>query len=460
MVTVATVEKNSPAAACRIAPGDRLVAVNGHAIHDFLDYDFYTKEDVLVLEVETDTGLFGRKRKAPKRYEIRLEKGDAPLGLGFDSFLMDEQRTCRNGCIFCFIDQMPPGMRPTLYVKDDDARMSFLFGNYITMTNLSDEELSRIITMHISPINVSVHTTNPDLRCKMMQNRFAGNVLERLEQLAAHGITLNCQLVLCPGYNDGQELARTLKDLSSLGPCLASVSAVPVGKTKFRQNLTPIQSFDALSAGNVIDQIEAFAQGQFAQTGRYVFHASDEFYLVAGRPLPDFERYDDFAQLANGVGMCTLLEEEFELALNRQAPQKAVQSPRYLTLATGVLAAPLLQKLCDKAAQKFPHLNCRVVAVQNDFFGPEITVAGLVCGCDLLKTLQAQQPPLGWPGPLGQEVLITEHMLESTGLRFLDDMTLEQLKEAVQLPVCVVGQTGEDLLQALLGVSLALCEES
>ncbi|MBQ4102229.1 MAG: DUF512 domain-containing protein [Oscillospiraceae bacterium] len=439
-VIIQNVVKGSLAAKKRIAAGDRLVSVNGHEIHDFLDYDFYLEEDgICLLEVETSKG---------KKRDIRLRrKNGADLGLEFESFLMDEQRRCRNGCVFCFIDQMPKGMRESLYFKDDDSRLSFLFGNYITLTNLAPDEVTRILEMHISPMNVSVHTTNPELRCRMMRNRFAGESLEILRTFAAHGIALNCQLVLCPGWNDKEELSRSLRDLLDLGDALRSVSAVPVGLTAHREGLEELHLFDKEGARDVIARIDAAAKESFARDGFYRFHASDEFYILAGMDLPEESRYDDFPQLENGVGMCVSLENDFMAALEEaKVAGLSLEQPRRVTLPTGMLAAPLLEKLAAKAKEVFPFLQVDVFALQNKTFGKTITVAGLLAGKDLIDGLTDK--------PIGEEILLCEHMLESTGSRFLDDLTPSDLEEKFGVSVRVVEDDGHSLLSAMLGRSL------
>ncbi len=333
---------------------------------------------------------------------------------------------------------MPPGMRESLYFKDDDARMSFLYGNYITLTNLSEHDIQRTIQMKISPINVSVHTTNPELRCKMMNNRFAGEALKILDRFAEAGIALNAQLVLCPGLNDGPELERSLRDLSRLVPALKTVSCVPVGLTKYREGLYPLSTYTPEQAGAVIDTIDRFADRQQQLTGERIFYAADEFYLKAGRQLPDSAFYGDYSQLENGVGMLTLQREQFEDAYAFFDPDDRV---RRFTIATGVGAAPFLQKLVDGAAERWHNLSGTVVAIQNDFFGHTITVAGLITGQDLIAQLKGRE--------LGDELLIPDVMLKYHEDVFLDDVSLD---EALGVPVTVVPTAdGYDLLRCMLG---------
>ena len=352
----------------RLRPGDLLISINGNPINDLLDLDFYAAEPRLTLELERE----GRRRT------VRVRKEQyADLGLEFETYLIDQERSCRNGCIFCFVDQMPPGMRESLYFKDDDARLSFLFGNYITLTNLSEQELDRIIRMHISPINVSVHTTNPALRVRMMRNRFAGEALGRL----------NCQLVLCPGVNDGPELTRSLEDLGALWPSVQSVACVPVGLTRYREGLCPLRPYDKAAAGETIDRIERFSEAFLEAHGTRLAYPSDELFLKAERPLPEEEYYEDFSQLENGVGVVPLLMEEFRAAL-ADLPESG--QARRVSLATGTAAAPFLRQLVKELQTKRKSLECTVIPVENRFFGESINVAGLVTGRDLLAALEGR----------------------------------------------------------------------
>ena len=432
-VRISGVEPGSPASHIRVHPGDQLLTINGQENEDVLDYRFYMLEPKLRLTIQDEDGKI-------RTALIRKDEYEEP-GLLFDTYLMDKQRTCRNKCVFCFIDQMPPGMRESLYFKDDDARMSFLYGNYITLTNLSEHDIQRTIRMKISPINVSVHTTNPELRCKMMNNRFAGEALKIMDRFAEAGIAMNAQLVLCPGLNDGPELERSLRDLSKLIPALKTVSCVPVGLTKYRDGLYPLRSYEPEEAAAVIDTIDRFADEQFEKTGSRVFYASDEFYLEAHRELPDNAFYGDYSQLENGVGMLTLQREQFRDAFAFFDEDDRV---RKVTLATGTAAAPFLQKLVDEASERWHNLSGTVVAIQNDFFGRSITVAGLVTGQDLITQLKSRD--------LGEEVLIPDVMLRYHEDVFLDDVTLPQAEEALGVPIQVVPTAdGYDLLRCLLG---------
>jgi len=434
-VTISAVRTGSIAEKKRLRPGERLCAINGSEINDVLDYEFYAADARLALSLERPDG---------KRRTVRIRKGEyEDLGLEFESYLMDRQRSCRNDCIFCFVDQMPPGMRKTLYFKDDDDRLSFLFGNYVTLTNMSPQEIERLIKMRISPINVSVHTTNPELRCRMMQNRFAGESLAYLRRLAEAGIQLNCQLVLCPGVNDGEELARTLADLAGYYPAVQSIACVPVGLTKYREGLPAVEPYNAASAAAVIDQVEAFSQAFYGREGCRLAYASDEFYLKAGRPLPPEAYYGEFSQLENGVGMLTLFMAQFRGKL-RDLPESGVC--RRLTVATGTDARQFLQILVDELQKKWHNLKCEVLAVENDFFGRSITVAGLVTGRDLIAALSGRE--------LGEALLVPASMLRHEQDKFLDDVTPEDVENALGVPLLVCEPTGEAFLEALTAPKL------
>ncbi len=428
-VTIAAVAANSPAAKARIKPGDTLLAINGRGIEDVLDYRFFIPDEKLMLTLLSGA----RKRRVRLRKEPYQE-----IGLEFDTYLMDKQRACRNNCIFCFIDQLPPGMRESLYFKDDDSRLSFLFGNYITLTNLTEHEISRIIEMHISPINISVHTTNPDLRCRMMNNRFAGQCLDILRRFVEAGLDIQCQLVLVPGYNDGAELERSLRDLAAMAPAVKSVAAVPVGLTKYREGLPSLRPFTKEEARAVVAAMTAAGDRMLAQTGSRVFYPADEWYIRADLPFPDGDFYEDYPQLENGVGMTALLREQF-----REAMADATGTPagERLVLATGVAAAPYIRQLVEEAAAKWPALQATVVAIKNDFFGENITVSGLVTGRDLIAQLQ---------GVPMDRLLLPANMLRQEGDLFLDDVSVAQVSETLGVPVDIIAETdGYGLLSAL-----------
>ncbi len=427
-VTIGGVTAGSPAEKAHLRAGDVLLTINGREIQDVLDYRFYIPDTKLKLTVQSQ----GRTRT------VRVRKAEfEEIGLEFDSYLMDEQRSCRNNCVFCFIDQLPAGMRESLYFKDDDSRLSFLFGNYITLTNLTEHEISRIIEMHISPINVSVHTTNPELRCRMMNNRFAGDCLQTLYRFVEAGLTVQCQLVLVPGYNDGEELDRTLRDLAALGPSVRSVAAVPVGLTRHRVGLPSLRPFTQEECRRVIRQLETAGEAMLEKTGSRVFYPSDEWYIRAGLPIPAGDFYEEYAQLENGVGMTALLREQFLEALAEE--ERSPLSERFV-IATGVAAAPFLQELVDTARAKWPTLHAHVVAIRNDFFGELITVSGLITGQDLIRQLQ---------GVPMDTLLLPENMLRQQQDVFLDDVTPTQVEEQLQVSLRLVPETdGAALLAA------------
>ena len=415
-----------------VLAGDELVEINDHEIFDVLDYRFYIQSRKLKLEISRNG----------EAVVTNIRKSDelADIGLEFKTYLMDKQHSCKNKCVFCFVDQMPKGMRDTLYFKDDDSRMSFLFGNYITLTGLCEREVQRIIDMHISPINISVHTMNPKLRVEMMKNRFAGESLKILDRLSENEIDMNTQLVLCPGLNDGDELRFSLEELSKLSPSVKSIAAVPVGLTKFRDGLYPLRTYTKEEAAQVIDIIDEFnAHFSFYNGGKTLAYASDEFYLIAERELPDADYYGEFSQLDNGVGMCALLNEEFLDALENEECREV---KRNITVATGCAAFKLLSNLCKKAEEKFQGLTINVVKIQNNFFGETVTVAGLITGADF----KAQLKDLD----LGDELLIPRVSLRNEGDKFLDDVTIEELSEGLKIRVTPVENDGAVFLDTIL----------
>lgn len=415
-----------------VLSGDILVSINGNEIFDVLDYRFYIQSRKLSLSL----------LRQGEEISANIRKSDeyADIGLEFNTYLMDKQHSCKNKCIFCFVDQMPKGMRDTLYFKDDDSRMSFLFGNYITLTGLCEREIQRIMDMHISPVNISVHTMNPELRVKMMKNPNAGKVLSVLDRFSEKGIEMNTQLVLCPGINDGDELRFSLEELSKLYPSVKSIAAVPVGLTKYRDGLYPLRTYTKEEASQVIDIIDEFnAHFSFFNGGKILAYASDEFYLIAERPLPDGDYYGEYSQLDNGVGMCTLLKEEFVSALE-ETPEREVN--KKLTLATGYAAYDLLNELCRKAQEKFKGLSIDVIKIKNEFFGSTVTVAGLVTGIDFKTQLEKAD--------LGEAVLIPRVSLRNEGDKFLDDITVEELSEALKIPVIPVENDGYKLLETII----------
>ncbi len=431
---IRTVLPGSIAEELELEPGDVLLAVNDHEIEDVFDYHYYTNEEYLTVLVRKPDG---------EEWELEIEKEfEEDLGIEFESSLMDDYRSCRNHCIFCFIDQMPPGMRETLYFKDDDSRLSFLQGNYVTLTNMSDHDIDRIIHYHLGPINISFQTTNPDLRCKMLHNRFAGDVFPKIRRLADAGIELNGQIVLCRDINDGAELERSISDMTSYLPALRSVSVVPVGLSKYREGLYPLKPFDAQSAGEVIDLIESWQKKIYPQYGVHFVHASDEWYLLAGRPLPEEERYDGYLQLENGVGMLRLLKEEVGETLAEVKPDGETPKRR-VSIATGRLAGPFLKELGKQIETVYQNVTLQIFEIRNDFFGKSITVSGLITGQDLIAQLKDQD--------LGDELLLPTNMIRSGERVFLDDLTIEDAEEALGIPIRIVESGGRDLVCAVTG---------
>lgn len=429
---ISSVEKNSYAEKAGILAGESIVSINENVIKDVLDYRFYMTDRNLKIELVSADG-------EPRTVEVKKPEY-ADLGLDFETYLMDKEHCCKNKCIFCFIDQMPPNMRETLYFKDDDSRLGFLFGNYVTLTNLENEDIDRIIKMHLSPINVSVHTTNPELRVQMMKNPKAATSLGYLKRLADAGITLHIQLVLCPGINDGKELERSFNDLAELGDAVESAVCVPVGLTKYRQNLTKLRPYDAEGAKEVISIVDAFRQRMKKERGFAVAYAADEFFIKAGLPLPEYEYYDDFTQLEDGVGLCTLLKHEFYEAFEYFSP---AEYNRRVTIPTGKAAYSTIKELAVAAESRYKGLKVDVLAMENNFFGELITVTGLLTGGDIAAQLKERDN--------GDAVLICESALRYEHDKFIDDTTPEYVEQKLNLPVIMVPNDGYKLLCAMLG---------
>ncbi len=424
---IASVEPGSIAEELELEAGDILLEINGNKIEDVFDYHYLMNEEYVELLVRKADG---------EEWELEIEKEyEEDLGVTFENGMMDDYRHCTNKCIFCFIDQMPPGMRETLYFKDDDTRLSFLQGNYVTLTNLKEKDVEKIIKYKLSPINISFQTTNPELRCKMLHNRFAGESLKIVDRLVEAGITINGQIVLCKNWNDGEELERSLSDLYKYLPNLQSVSVVPVGLSKFRDGLEPLEPFTKEDAKNVIALIEKWQKKAFEEYDLHFIHASDEWYLLAEEELPEEDSYDGYLQLENGVGMLRLLETEFYDTLEDKAGDETV---RKLSIATGKLAAPFLSRFMQDLKEKYPNTEVNVYDITNEFFGEKITVAGLITGQDLKKQLKDKA--------LGEKLLLPCHMLRSGEEVFLDDVTVSELSEYLQTPVEIVDSDGAVLL--------------
>lgn len=416
-----------------IEPGDKLLTINGNEIQDVFDYYYYEESEQLLLLIEKPDG---------EEWELEIEKDeDESLGIEFDQSLMDEYRSCRNKCMFCFIDQMPKGMRETLYFKDDDSRLSFLQGNYITLTNMSDHDVERIVKYRLEPINISFQTTNPQLRCKMLHNRFAGEALKKVDILYRGQIEMNGQIVLCKGVNDGEELERTIRDLTGYLPYLKSVSIVPVGLTKYRDGLYPLEPFTKEDAREVLSVIHRWQEKIYQEHGIHMIHAGDEWYVLAEEEVPEEARYDGYLQLENGVGMMRLLFNEVQEALSAVTGDGR---QREISLATGRLMYPYIGKILEEIRKKFPNITTHLYAIRNDFFGERITVSGLITGQDLTGQLKGQ--------PLGERLLLPCNMLKIGEPVFLDDFTLEEVENSLQVKTDIVKSSGQDLLDAVIGV--------
>lgn len=428
---IRSVEDGSIARELGVEPGDCLISINDKEIEDVFDYHYLVNDEELVLLILKPDG---------EEWELEIEKDyEEDLGIEFEQGLMDEYRSCRNKCMFCFIDQMPKGMRETLYFKDDDSRLSFLQGNYITLTNMSDHDIDRIVQYHLEPINISFHTTNPELRCKMLHNRFAGDALKKVQTLYEGGITMNGQIVLCKGINDGEELERSIRDMTAYLPHLQSVSVVPVGLTKFRDGLYPLEPFTKEEAKEVLAIIHRWQKKIYEEYGTHFIHAGDEWYILAGEEMPEEERYDGYLQLENGVGTTRLLQNEFQEAFEKLSGDDRETE---ISLATGKLAYPYLKRMIETLQTKYPNVIVHLYEIRNDFFGELITVAGLITGQDLKAQLSGR--------PLGSRLLLPCCMLRNGEEVFLDDVTLDQLKEALQVQIDIVKSSGQDLIEAVL----------
>lgn len=500
--TIYKVAPGSIAEELELEPGDVLLSVNGHGIEDVFDYRYFTNEEYLTAVVRKGTG---------EEWELEIEKEyEEDLGIEFENGLMDEYKSCRNKCIFCFIDQMPKGMRDTLYFKDDDSRLSFLQGNYVTLTNMGERDLERIIAYRLGPINISVQATDPGLRCKMLNNRFAGEALGKMDALYQAGIPMNGQIVLCKGVNDGEMLKKSITDLMAYMPVMESLSVVPVGLSKFREGLYPLEPFSKEDAKEVLGMIHQFQKECLKKCGLHFVHASDEWYLLAGQELPEEETYDGYLQLENGVGMLRLLREEFAIALadavkiagnregigtgklaggmgnmqakgsggtvtmqesteevfaglghiiekrNGRAPDIPKRDRHFqkakaekITVATGVLAAPTLQGLAKSFQQAFPQKEIQVIPIKNHFFGEQITVSGLLTGQDIIGQLKNRD--------LGRRLLLPCNLLRSGEEVFLDDITLSQIKNALQVEIDIVKSSGQDLVSCFVGGAAGFC---
>ena len=431
---IKSVNPGSIAEELEIEPGDELLMINDTEIEDIFDYQFLCEDEYIEVLIKKPDG---------EEWLLEVDKEmDEDLGIQFEEGLMDTYRSCHNKCIFCFIDQMPPGMRETLYFKDDDTRLSFLQGNYVTLTNLADKDIDRMIRYNLEPINISFQTMNPELRCMMLNNRFAGEALKKVDKLYEAGLRMNGQIVLCKGVNDGKELEFSLEKLLEYHPVLESVSVVPVGLSKYRDGLYPLEPFEKQDACEVIDMIEKYQQKALQKSGMHFIHASDEWYLLAGREMPNEESYDGYLQLENGVGMIRLLMTEVSDYLEDIKDENIKVKPGKISIATGRLAAPTLRKLAKQVAEQFPEVEVNVYDIRNDFFGERITVAGLITGQDLIAQMKEKE--------IGDRLLIPECMMRSGETVFLDDITLDQVQSALQVPITIVKSSGMDFVRSII----------
>ena len=434
------VEEESIAAQMDIEPGDELLAINDQSIEDIFDYRFLIRDEYIEVLIKKPDG---------EEWLLEIDKDeDEDLGLEFENSMMDNYRSCHNKCIFCFIDQMPKGMRETLYFKDDDSRLSFLQGNYVTLTNMSDDDVDRICRYRLEPINISFQTTNPELRCRMLGNRFAGEALKKVDRLYEAGIEMNGQIVLCKGINDGDELRRSIRDMSAYFPYLRSVSVVPVGLTRFREGLYPLEPFEKEDACEVIDIIEGFQETFFKENGAHFVHASDEWYLLAGRELPEAERYDGYLQYENGVGMLRLLTDEFEIALSAAKRDDHIDKSktRTVSVATGALAYRTIASMAERIGEVFPNIKVHVYCIENKFFGPRITVSGLLTGQDMIDGLKDKE--------LGEVVFLPENVLRCGEEVFLDDVTMTEFSQTLQVEADIVKSNGLCFVEQLCDVRI------
>ena len=437
MVKITDVEKASYAERAGVLAGDILIAVNENEINDVLDYRFYLAEETVVLKLRRDSD-----------FTVEIKKGEYDdIGLEFETPLMDKKHSCRNGCVFCFIDQNPEGLRESLYFKDDDSRLSFIHGNYITLTNMADSDVERIIKMRFSPINISIHTTNPELRVKMMKNKRAGEVLSYLSRFKEAGLSMCGQIVLCKGLNDGEELLRSMRELSEYYPELSSVSIVPAGLTKHRDKLYPLTAFDKAEAGEVIDLVNSFGDEHKMKHGSRLFFVADEFYLKAEREIPDSDYYEEYPQLENGVGMLRSFSDEFGIALSDvRRYKKKIKKKREVTVVTGVASYPLIKGLSDMLTKLIPKLKINVIKVINHFFGESITVSGLLTGRDIYEALSGKA--------LGDELFVPANALRYPEEDFLCGMKLTELSEKLGVKASGAGDDGFEFLEAVCGVHL------
>lgn len=434
---IKTVLPGSIAEELEIEPGDKILAIDNTEIEDVFDYQFLVQDTYIEVLIEKQDG---------EQWLLEVDKDmDEDLGIEFENGLMDEYRHCHNKCIFCFIDQMPKGMRETLYFKDDDSRLSFLQGNYVTLTNMSDHDIDRICRYHLSPINISFQTMNPELRCKMLNNRFAGEALKKVDALKEAGIIMNGQIVLCKGVNDGEELIFSLRELMKYIPNLESVSVVPVGLSKYREGLYPLEPFTKEDAVKILEIIHGFQKECYEKYGIHFVHASDEWYILAEQEMPEEERYDGYLQLENGVGMIRLMLNEFAESMAERKKKEGFPNmsiKQELSMATGLLAYPYIKQMTEEIMEAYPNVKIHLYAIRNDFFGEHITVSGLLTGQDIRDQLMGKE--------LGERLLLPQNVLRSGEDVFLDDLRLPELEKALQVPINIVKSSGCDFIDGII----------
>ena len=436
-IIIESVLSGSIAEEAGIEKGDALVSISGEKVKDIFDYRFLIADESLLLEIQKQDG---------ELWEIEIEKDEyEDLGIEFENSMLDDAKSCTNQCIFCFIDQLPKGMRQTLYFKDDDSRLSFLMGNYITLTNMREEDIDRIIKYKMSPINVSIHTTNPDLRVFMLKNKFAGKVMPKVKRLVDSGITVNCQIVLCLGINDGKELDRTISEMSELYPGIGSISIVPVGITKYRSGLEPLIPFNRNASLEVIRQVEKWQKAFLDKVGSRMIYLADEFYIMAGQKIPEYEEYEDFPQIENGVGLIAQLKHEFDEFLSNLKPFTRAQN-REVSIATSVSAYEYIREMALAVENKVEKLKVNIYEIKNHFFGENVTVAGLLTGSDLVAQLKEKD--------LGHELLISRSMLKMDEDILLDDYNIRMLEDQLSVKVTPVKTTGKDFVEKILGIDI------
>ena len=426
------IQSGSIAEEMEIEPGDEIVSINGKKIEDIFDYQYFTEDEHIIVLV---------KKKNGEEWELEIDKDeDEDLGIEFENGLMDNYRSCHNRCIFCFIDQMPKGMRESLYFKDDDSRLSFLQGNYITLTNMSEHDIDRIIKYRLGPINISFQTTNPELRCKMLNNRFAGEALKKVDRLFEAGIQMNGQIVLCKGVNDGEELERSISDLSGYIPFLESVSVVPVGLSRYREGLYPLEPFTREEARNILKSIHSWQDRIYAEHGTHFIHAGDELYFLADEPIPDADSYDGYIQYENGVGMVRSFIDEFYEELAGRERDDSIR--REISMAGGMIMHRTKEQMLSELKKKYPNLTVHNYPIRNDFFGEKITVTGLLTGHDIVAQLKDKA--------LGERLLLPANLLRSGSDILLDDMKIGDISHALQVPIDIVESDGHDFISKII----------